>query len=85
MLPQFFLAGIFNPIDDLPWFLDIASRIAPMRYAVDLARNAYYGVHPEAVDIPLTTVGTNLGIIGVLFVVFIVVGTWLFVRAERNR
>jgi len=85
MLPQFFLAGIFNPIGDLPWFLDIASRIAPMRYAVDLARNAYYGVHPETVDIPLAAVGTNLGIIGVLFVVFIVVGTWLFVRAERNR
>jgi ABC-2 type transport system permease protein len=85
MLPQFFLAGIFNPIGDLPWFLDIASRLAPMRYAVDLARNAYYGVHPETTDIALAPLGTNLGIIGVLFVVFIVVGTTMFVRAERNR
>jgi ABC-2 type transport system permease protein len=85
MLPQFFLAGIFNPIDDLPWFLDIASRLAPMRYAVDLARNVYYGLHPESVDIPLAPIGTNLAIIGGLFAVFIVVGTALFVRAEQNR
>ena len=85
MLPQFFLAGIFNPIDDLPWYLDIASRLAPMRYAVDLVRNVYYGIHPESVEIPLAPIGTNLALIGGLFAVFIVVGTALFVRAEQNR
>jgi ABC-2 type transport system permease protein len=85
MLPQFFLAGVFNPIGNLPWFLDIASRIAPMRYAVDLLRNVYYAVHPEAVEVPVASAGTNLAIIGVLFAVFIVVGTVVFVRAEQNR
>jgi ABC-2 type transport system permease protein len=85
MLPQFFLAGVFNPIDGLPPVLDIASRLAPMRYAVDLLRNVYYAVHPEAVAVPVASAGTNLAIIGVLFVVFIVVGTVLFVSAEQNR
>ena len=85
MLPQFFLAGIFNPIGNLPWFLDIASRLAPMRYAVDLMRDVYYGIHPESVDIALAPLGTNLAIIGGLFAVFIVAGTAMFVRAERNR
>ncbi|HEX2221434.1 MAG TPA: ABC transporter permease [Candidatus Limnocylindria bacterium] len=85
MLPQFFLAGVFNPIGNLPWVLDIASRLAPMRYAVDLLRDAYYGIHPERVDVPLAPLGTNLAIIGVLFAIFIVVGTALFVRAEQNR
>src|SRR2546430_13589861 len=33
MLPQFFLAGIFNPIKILPPYLEVFSRIAPMRYA----------------------------------------------------
>src|SRR3989304_2364834 len=41
MLPQFFLAGVFNPLQNLPWFLDVLSRVAPMRYAVDLLRNVY--------------------------------------------
>jgi ABC-2 type transport system permease protein len=85
MLPQFFLAGIFNPIDNLPLPLDILSRLAPMRYAVDLMRGGYYAVHPEPVDVALAPVGTNLAIIGAMFAVFIVVGTALFVRAEQNR
>ncbi|MGI8998530.1 MAG: ABC transporter permease, partial [Candidatus Limnocylindria bacterium] len=85
MLPQFFLAGVFNPISELPLPLEIASRLAPMRYAIDLLRNAYYGIHPEAVDVALAPLGMNLAVIGGLFALFIVIGTALFVRAEQNR
>jgi ABC-2 type transport system permease protein len=82
MLPQFFLAGIFNPIQHLPLPLDVLSHLAPMRYAVDLLRDAFYGSSSEVV---LENATTNLLIIGGLFLVFMVVGTFLFVRAERNR
>ena len=82
LLPQFFLAGIFNPIQNLPLPLDILSHLAPMRYAVDLLRDGYYGSTSRIV---LSDATTNLAIIGGLFVVFMVVGTFLFVRAERNR
>jgi ABC-2 type transport system permease protein len=85
MLPQFFLAGVFNPIDRLPWYLDALSRISPLRYAVDLARGAYYADRPEYSKIVLAAPGFNLAIIAVLFAVFLVVGTWMFVRNERNR
>src|SRR5437868_7969966 len=72
MLPQFFLAGIFNPIQNLPLPLDILSKIAPMRYAVDLMRDAYYGGTGSGVALFDAT--TNLAIIGAMFVVFMVVG-----------
>lgn len=85
MLPQFFLAGIFNPIGNLPWYLDILSHLSPMRYAVDLVRDVYYGGLPESVPVALADVPTNLAIIGVVFVAFMLVGTTLFVRSERNR
>jgi len=85
MLPQFFLAGIFNPIQKLPWFLDILSKVSPMRYAVDLLRDVYYAIEPEPVHVPLLSAPVNLAIIGAMFIGFIVVGTTLFVRAERNR
>jgi ABC-2 type transport system permease protein len=85
MLPQFFLAGVFNPIDRLPFPLDVASRLAPMRYAVDLLRDVYYGFHPERTEVALASLGTNMLLIGAMFVAFIVVGTALFVRAEQNR
>ena len=82
MLPQFFLAGIFNPIQNLPWFLDILTKVAPMRYAVDLMRDVYY---TGGSSVPLLDMPTNLAIIGVEFALFMVIGTAGFVRAERNR
>ena len=85
MLPQFFLAGVFNPIDKLPLPLDVLSRLSPMRYAVDLLRDVYYGFHPESTEVPLAGFGTNLLVIGGMFVAFVAVGTALFVRAEQNR
>ena len=85
MLPQFFLAGVFNPIDNLPWFLDILSRLAPMRYAIDLVRDVYYAGHPEPVSVALLDAPTNLGIMAAMFALFMIAGTTLFVRSERNR
>lgn len=82
MLPQFFLAGIFTPIDNLPWFLDILSKIAPMRYAVDVTRNVFYAGGPS---VPIADLPANLGVIAVEFAAFMVIGTAGFVRAERNR
>ncbi len=85
IFPQFFLAGVFSPIQQLPWYLDILSKISPMRYAVDLVRNFYYLGSPEAAKVQLFSLQTNLIIIGIMFTVFTVIGTRLFVNNERNR
>lgn len=85
LLPQFFLAGVFNPIQKLPWYLDILSRISPMRYAVDFARNLFYAGRPEYEHVVLADPAVNALIIGGLVLVFVVAGTFLFVRAEQNR
>lgn len=85
MIPQFFLAGVFAPIRVLPWYLDILSRISPMRYAVDLARGVFYLGRPEFAKVALQAPLANVVIMGVMFGAFLVVGTYLFVRGERNR
>lgn len=85
LLPQFFTAGIFAPIKVLPLYLEILSLLSPLRYAVDLTRGIFYSGQPEYERIVLTTPLVNLGVIGVSFVVFLVIGTFLFVRSERNR
>jgi len=85
MLPQFFLAGIFNPIKVLPPYLDILSRISPMRYAVDLGRGAFYAGSHEFSRTVLDPPIVDLAVIAVMFVGFLVIGTALFVRNERNR
>jgi ABC-2 type transport system permease protein len=85
MLPQYFLAGVFTPINELPWYLDILSLISPMRYAVDLLRGGYYLGLAEYSAVVLESPAFNLGISVVLFALFLVVGTILFVRREKNR
>ncbi len=59
--------------------------MAPMRYAVDLLRSAYYAGSEEYDRVVLLNPVTNLIIIAVLFAVFLSIGTAMFVRKERNR
>lgn len=85
MFPQFFLAGVFSPIKELPLPLLVLSRIAPMTYAVDLIRSVYYvgsDVYDKTV---LFSTGLNLLVIAGFFVVFVTAGTYLFIRNERNK
>jgi ABC-2 type transport system permease protein len=85
LLPQFFLAGVFSPIGILPWYLELLSRLSPMRYVVDLLRDVVYAGRPEYHKVVLLDPMTNLAAMGVLFAVLMVVGTTLFVRRETNR
>jgi ABC-2 type transport system permease protein len=85
MLPQFFLAGVFNPIHDLPTPLAVLSALSPMRYAVELTRNVFYGLQPDATAPDISPLSLNVSVIVVSFLAFIAIGTVLFVRAERNR
>ncbi len=85
MLPQFFLAGVFNPIKALPGFLDVLSRISPMRYAVDLTRDSFYAGRADYASATLQGPAYNITMMAVAFLVFLFIGTLLFVRKEQNR
>ena len=85
MLPQLFIAGVFAPSVNLPPYLDVLSHIAPLRYAVDLMRGVFYTGTPEYSRVVLDPPLFNLGVMAVMFVAFMALGTWLFVRGERNR
>jgi ABC-2 type transport system permease protein len=85
MLPQYFLAGVFYPIKHLPPYLAVLSDISPMRWAVDFLRGAFYAGRPEAAETVLDPAPLDLAVMAAMFLVFLVIGTALFVRSERNR
>lgn len=85
MFPQFFLAGVFSPIKILPGPLLILSRIAPMTYAVDIIRSVYYSGSEAFPKVVLFNTGFDLAVIAVMVLIFTSIGTFLFVRNERNR
>ena len=84
-LPQFFTAGVFSPIKNLPIYLEVISRISPLRYAVDLTRAVFYRNSDDRHLVVLDGFAFDALIIIVGFLVAMMAGTWLFVRAERNR
>jgi ABC-2 type transport system permease protein len=85
LVPQFFLAGVFSPIAVLPWYLEILSRLSPMRYVVDLFRDVLYAGRPEYHKVVLLGPATNLATMAGMCAVFLLAGTALFVRRETNR
>jgi ABC-2 type transport system permease protein len=85
MFPQFFLAGVFSPIQELPLPLLILSRIVPMTYAVDLIRSVYYAGTDAYEKTVLFSTSFNLLIIGIYFTVCLLFGTYFFIRNERNK
>jgi ABC-2 type transport system permease protein len=84
-LPQYFLAGLISPINILPWYLEVLSLLSPMRYVIDLARGVVFAGTPEYGRVVLLNPVTNVAALGLMFVVFMVIGTALFVRRETNR
>ncbi len=84
-LPQYFLAGLISPINILPWYLEILSLASPMRYVIDLTRGVIFSGKAEYSRVVLASPITNLTVLALMFVAFLVAGTTLFVRRETNR
>lgn len=85
IFPQIFLSGVFFPINNLPPILKTLSLIAPMTYAIDFVRGIFYWGKPEYNEAVLFNPLVNLAIITTLFLIMITIGTYLFVKNERNR
>jgi ABC-2 type transport system permease protein len=85
MLPQYFLAGVFNPINNMPLVVNFLSLISPLRYAVDLTRGIFYTGTRDFNPAVLSAPWVNIAVILAMFAGFLVLGTIIFVRVERNR
>src|SRR6476646_1000948 len=85
IFPQMFLSGALIPVSASSGLLGALARIIPMTYSIDLARNIYYWGKPEYPAAVLHPPMLDLAVTVGFFLVFTIVGTILFVRADRNR
>jgi ABC-2 type transport system permease protein len=85
VFPQMFLSGALIPATNSSGLLGILSKLMPMTYSIDLARNIFYAGKPEYAAAVLHPFWLDLLITVAVCVVFIVVGTVMFVRRDRNR
>jgi ABC-2 type transport system permease protein len=85
VFPQMFLAGALIPVASSTGVLGFLAKVMPMTYSIDLARNIFYAGKPEYAAAVLHPMWLDLGVTLALFVIFTVIGTYFFVRADRNR
>jgi ABC-2 type transport system permease protein len=85
IFPQMFLSGALIPVSAASGILGVLAKVTPMTYSIDLARNIYYWGKPEYAAAVLHPPMVDLAITVGFFLVFTIVGTVLFVRADRNR
>lgn len=85
VFPQMFLAGAIIPVAESSGLLGILAKIMPMTYSIDLARNIFYAGKPEYAFTVLHSPWLDLAVTVGFFLVFTTVGTYMFVRADRNR
>jgi ABC-2 type transport system permease protein len=76
--PMFLLSGALYPLDKLPMWLKVLTRIDPASYAVDGLRDAIINT-PHISDMPYLA---NLFVILGFDAVFILIGTWAFNRMK---
>ena len=85
VMPQMFLAGSIIPNAASSGILGILAKLMPMTYVIDLARNVFYAGKPEYAAVVQYPFLVDLAVTAAIFVSFLVIGTVMFVRTDRNR
>jgi ABC-2 type transport system permease protein len=85
IFPQLFLSGALIPVSNSTGILGLLAKVIPMTYSIDLARNIFYWGKPEYAAAVLHGPWLDLAVTVGFFLVFTIVGTIHFVRADRNR
>jgi len=84
-MPQMFLSGVIIPIGSSSGILWFLSRILPMTYCVDLGRAVVYAGTDQYDSTVLFNPAVSLVAIIGLTIVCLILGTYLYVRSEKNR
>ena len=84
-MPQMFLSGAVIPVSNSQGVLMVLNRIMPMTYCIDLMRAIIYTGNPAYDEVVMFDPTVNFIAITVLSIVFLIIGTYFFVRSEKNR
>jgi ABC-2 type transport system permease protein len=80
-----FLSGAIIPIVHSHGVLLVLSRLMPMTYCLDLTRAVVFAGTPEYASNVLFNPMINCVAIVALTVVCLIIGTYFYVRSEKNR
>jgi ABC-2 type transport system permease protein len=98
VFPMLFVSGVFFPVNDVPLWLEVLSKINPLTYGVDAVRQIFLngfllppsgipgGTIPSVLGVNvlghITTIWEDVAIVGLLGVVLMVLAVWSFSRQD---
>lgn len=88
VFPMIFLAGVFFPVDSVPFWMQFLSKINPATYGVDAIRHVFLGSGPASAGLGVSVLGHTMTfieevlLVGVLGIGFISAAAWRFGRQE---
>jgi ABC-2 type transport system permease protein len=66
MFPLIFLAGVFYPVNEVPVWLEVVSKLNPLTYGVDAIRQVFLGSVP---GLGVTVLGHTMSLVEELVVI----------------
>jgi ABC-2 type transport system permease protein len=88
VFPMIFLAGVFFPVDNVPVWMEILSKVNPVTYGVDAIRQVFLGSGPAGAGLGVTVlghimaIGEEVAVVGALGVILLAGAVWAFGRQE---
>jgi ABC-2 type transport system permease protein len=75
VMPLYFLSGALFPLKDVPFWLDIISRLNPLAYGVD-------GLRAALINVSQYGLITDCAVLIVLTLVILTIGSYLFSKIQ---
>lgn len=85
VMPQMFFSGTIIPISHSSGLLGFMTKLMPLTYLTDLARGVYYWKKPAYDLVVMNNPFINTIFIAAFFLLFTIVGTIMYAKAEKNR
>jgi ABC-2 type transport system permease protein len=85
VMPQMFFSGTIIPISHSTGLIGVLTKLMPLTYITDFARGVYYWKTPVYNLVVVNNPFVNIIIISAFFILFTVVGTIMYTKAEKNR
>lgn len=88
VFPMIFLAGVFFPVDSVPLWMEVASKINPVTYGVDAIRQVFLGSGPAGAGLGVTVLGHTMSfveevaLVAALGTILMAGAIWAFGRQE---
>ena len=87
IMPLIFLAGVFYPVNNVPVWMEVISKVNPLTYGVDAIRQVFLGSEGAA-TIGVTVFGHTMTvledilIVAALGIILLALSAWSFSRQE---